>query len=252
MGFIPIHDTNPLRNITRPYVAWTLIAANVVIFLASGGYGGGPGEVPVLAFGLIPAVFNNLAPTPVAVAVPDALTLITYSFLHGDVWHLAGNMVFLWVLADNVEDALGHIRYLAFYLICAMVAGYAYVLTEPTSHSPVIGASGAVAGNIAAYLMLHPRAKMWVLVFARIPIRLSALYVLGIWVAFQLFALIGGGGEEIAWWSHVGGLVAGAVLIVFLRKRGVTLFDRGAPRTAPAAGPPSPPLPPAPDGGPWR
>src|SRR5690606_15278865 len=97
--------------------------------------------------------------------------------------------------------------------------------------SPVIGASGAVAGNIAAYLMLHPRAKMWVLLFVRIPIRLSAVYVLGFWVAFQVFSIVGGGDESIAWWSHIGGLVAGAVLVVFMRRRGVTLFDRPGPAT---------------------
>jgi membrane associated rhomboid family serine protease len=240
MAFIPIHDTNPLRNITRPYVAWTLIAANVVVFFATGGLAGEPAQEPVLAFGLIPAVFNGAMPAPpFAVGVPDALTLVTYAFLHGDLWHLAGNMIFLWVLADNVEDALGHVRYLAFYVLCAVAAGYAFVLTDPTSPSPVIGASGAVAGNIAAYLMLHPRAKMWVLLFVRIPVRLSAVYVLGFWVALQLFSLVAGGDEAIAWWSHIGGLLAGAVLVVFMRRRGVALFDRPAAPTTTAAASPS-------------
>ena len=113
------------------------------------------------------------------------VTLVTYAFLHGDFWHLAGNMIFLWVLADNVEDALGHGRFLIFYLLCAIAGGYAYVLTDPASAAPVIGASGAIAGCISAYLLLHPKAKMWVLVFARIPIRLSALYVLGFWIVVQ-------------------------------------------------------------------
>lgn len=267
MAFIPIHDTNPLRNIRRPYAAWGLLIANVLVYflVERGGFVGEPSHASVAVFGLIPAVFNGYVDPPTM--VPDALTLVTYSFLHGDVWHLAGNMIFLWVLADNVEDALGPVRYVVFYLACAGAGGYAYVLTEPTSGVPVIGASGAVAGNIAAYLILHPRAKMWVLAFARIPLRLSAVYVLGFWVAFQLIAAITGGKDGIAWWAHVGGLVAGATLIVLMRKPGVVLFDRRAPDAVAAPAPslvdnPGPPLAPEHDDaplpndprsrGPWR
>jgi membrane associated rhomboid family serine protease len=228
MAFIPIHDTNPLRNIKRPWVAWSLIAANVIVYFAveAGSFAGLPSDASVAAFGLIPEALNGYADSPAA--VPDALTLVTYAFLHGDFWHLAGNMIFLWVLADNVEDALGHARYLAFYVVCAIVAGYAYVWVDPASPSPVIGASGAVAGNVSAYLLLHPRAKMWVLVFARIPLRLSAVYVLGFWVVFQVITALTGGDDGVAWWSHVGGLIAGAILVVAMRRPGVKLFDRPA------------------------
>ena len=137
-------------------------------------------------------------------------------------------MIFLWVLADNVEDALGHTRFLIFYLLCAIAGGYVYVLSDPASTAPVIGASGAIAGCISAYLLLHPRAKMWVLVFARIPIRLSALYVLGFWIVAQAASVFGGGDSQVAWWSHIGGLLAGAALVVVLKQPGVRLFDRGA------------------------
>jgi membrane associated rhomboid family serine protease len=150
---------------------------------------GEPAQASAISFGLIPAAFNGQAERPVEIAaVPDLLTLVTYAFLHADLMHLLGNMIFLWVFADNVEDALGHLRYLVFYMLCAIAAGYAFVLSDPTSHAPVIGASGAVGGNIAAYLLLHPRAKVWILLFLRIPLRLSAMYVLGFWVIFQFVA----------------------------------------------------------------
>jgi len=229
VAFIPIHDANPLGHIRHPYVAWGIIAVNVVVYFVVV-VAGEPSMASAVSFGLIPAVFNGLVERPVELAaVPDALTLVTYAFLHGDFWHLLGNMIFLWVFADNVEDALGHFRYFIFYMLCAIAAGYAFVLSDPTSQSPVIGASGAVGGNIGAYLLLHPRAKIWILLFLRIPIRLSAVYVLGFWVAFQLFsAFTGNGDDEIAWWAHIGGLVAGAVLVIFMRRRGVPLFA-GAP-----------------------
>jgi membrane associated rhomboid family serine protease len=208
-------------------VAWGIIAANFVVYF-SVAVGGEGAQASVYTFGLIPAVFNGLAERPLEIAaIPDALTLVTYAFLHADLMHLLGNMIFLWVFADNVEDALGHLRYFVFYILCAIAAGYAFVLSDPASEAPVIGASGAVGGNIAAYLLLHPRAKVWILLLLRIPLRLSAVYVLGFWILFQFVAALGTDGEDgIAWWAHIGGLVAGAVLVVFMRRRGVPLFDR--------------------------
>jgi membrane associated rhomboid family serine protease len=226
LAFIPLHDANPWRHIRRPWVAWGIIAANFVIYFAVA-VGGEAAQASVFSFGLIPAAFNGFAERPLELtAVPDTLTLVTYAFLHADLMHLLGNMLFLWVFADNVEDALGHVRYFIFYVLCAVAAGYAFVLSDPSSEAPVIGASGAVGGNIAAYLLLHPRAKVWVLLLLRIPLRLSAVYVLGFWILFQFVAAIGGGEDGIAWWAHIGGLVAGAVLVVFMRRRGVPLFDR--------------------------
>jgi len=185
-------------------------------------------EVPVESaymWGLIPAVFNGTAWRPEELAVvPDWATLFTYAFVHFDLWHLVGNMLFLWVFADNVEDALGHVRYFIFYLLCAAAAGYVFVLSAPLSEGPLIGASGAVGGNIGAYLLLHPRAKVWVLVF--IPLHLRAAWVLSAWIIFQFVVAFWGGqgDEQIAWWAHIGGVLAGAVLVVFMRQRGVPLF----------------------------
>ncbi len=185
MSIFPIYDGRPLRHIRRPYASWALIGLNVLIYLVlEGGGFGSVNEASVLSFGLIPAVFNGYLtlPPPFAV-VPDWATILTYSFLHGDFWHLLGNMVFLWVFADNVEDAFGHARFVLFYALCAIGAGYAFVLSDPASQSPVIGASGAIAGVVAAYLILHPRQKIWVLALGRIPLRLGAFWVLGFWVA---------------------------------------------------------------------
>jgi membrane associated rhomboid family serine protease len=263
VAFIPIYDGTPLRNIRRPWVAWGLIVVNVVVFflVESGGFGSA-NEASVYTFGLIPAVVSGAELSPSF--VPTPLTLITYSFLHGDFWHLLGNMVFLWVLADNIEDALGHVRYLLFYLLCAAGAGYAYVLSAPDSAGPLIGASGAIAGTISAYLILHPRARIWVLVLARIPLRLTAFYVLGFWVVFQLLAVFFGGESNIAWWSHLGGIACGAVLVVLLRKPGTPLFGRGpasevtvlpAPGAAPVDDAAAPPLRSPPQSGsrgPWE
>jgi membrane associated rhomboid family serine protease len=225
MAFIPIYDTNPLKNIKRPWVAWGLIVVNILVyFLVESGTAGQASDASVTAFGLFPAVFSGVDVS--RSALPDVATLITYAFLHADFWHLAGNMIFLWVLADNVEDALGHVRFLVFYLLCAAGAGYAFVLSNPAMTGPVIGASGAIAGTISAYLILHPRAKMWVLAFGRIPLRLSAVYVLSFWIVFQVFAaLFASHQDNVAWWSHVGGLICGAVLVLVMRRKNTPLFD---------------------------
>jgi membrane associated rhomboid family serine protease len=260
MVFIPLHDGHPLIYIRRPYVAWGLILANLLIFffLQDGGFEDAD-QASSVAFGLIPAVFNGAVELPdefrvffsactplisvgeravyamrdcAALELPESATLITYAFLHGDFWHLAGNMLFLWVFADNVEDSLGHWRFLLFYCLCAIGAGYVYVLSDPASESPVIGASGAVAGIVAAYFMLHPFAKIWVLVFGRIPLRLNALWVLGFWILFQFYEIIVSSGEDqVAWWSHIGGLAAGAILVLLFKRRGVKLFTRREPVT---------------------
>ncbi len=226
MAFIPLSDSNPLRNIRRPWVAWGLMAANIIAYFLVGN-GNFVDEAPIgpaIAYGVIPVVFNGNALRPEdLMLVPEWATLITYTFLHGNIWHLVGNMLFLWVFADNVEDALGHFRYLLFYLLCGAAAGYAFVLSDPASQSPVIGASGAVGGNIGAYLLLHPRAKVWMLIV--VPVYLRAMWVLGAWIVFQFFYALGGGGDDtVAWWAHIGGVLAGALLVVFMRQRGVPLL----------------------------
>ncbi|KAG1651737.1 Rhomboid protein 1, mitochondrial [Nymphon striatum] len=147
-------------------------------------------------------------------------------FLHSDFMHLAGNMLFLWVFGDNVEDALGHIKFLIFYLLCAVIGGLAHGVLDFESTAPLIGASGAVAGIIGAYLMLHPRVWVWVLALGRIPLRLPAGLLLIFWIGLQIFMVVVMSEDSVSWAAHIGGFFCGILLVLFMRRRGVLLFDR--------------------------
>ena len=211
----------------------TIIAINFVIFVAFNLLAVGEaegGNFAILAFGHIPSVSNDLRSLPeVYQIVPDSLyvlTTLTSAFLHADIWHLGGNMLFIWVFGDNVEDALGHIKYTIFYLTCAFAAAWFHAFVFPDSDAPLIGASGAAAGIVAAYLMLHPKMKVWVLFLSKIPLRLSALWLLGGWVVFQLIMFLVDAEEKISWAAHVGGIIAGVALVGILKRRDVPLFDR--------------------------
>lgn len=227
--FIPLHDGNPLRHVDRPYVTWTLIALTSLFhFAVSSDLVLGSEQAAAVSLGIVPSVVGGDKVLPAGLeTVPPTGTLVTYAFLHGDVMHLLGNMLFLWVFGDNVEDAVGHVKFLAFYLLSAAAGGFLHLVMHPGSDVPLIGASGAVAGIIAAYLMLHPHVRLWVLALGRIPLRLKALWVLGFWVAFQLFNVLVDPDGQVSWWAHIGGLIGGAVLILVLRRPGVPLFDRG-------------------------
>ena len=236
--FVPIHDDNKLQSIPFQYVTLGLILTNVVVFfftttgisdLAAASFAVVPGElIPELTgIGQVSTERFDFIP------IPEYMTLVSYQFLHGDLLHLAGNMLFLWVFGDNVEDALGHVPFLIFYLVCGIAAAALHAVMLPQSGVPLIGASGAVAGCVAAYIMLHPRVSLWVLVMRVIPIQIKAFWALGAWVAMQFVLAFASSispefGSNTAWWAHVGGLVAGALLVVFMRRRGVPLFDRPA------------------------
>ncbi len=227
--FIPLHDTNNLKHIRLQWVTLTLIGLNVLIWLITemAGLQSEFVTAAVLGLGFIPSVVNDIAELPPSlVLVPENATYITYSFLHGGLLHLGSNMLFLWVFGDNVEDAMGHIRFLVFYFACAAAGAFAHALLLPASESPLIGASGAVAGVVAAYLMLHPKVRVWVLVLGRIPLPLPAFIPLLFWVLFQFFMVVTDVGGEVSWAAHVGGIVAGAVLVLVFRRSGVPLFDR--------------------------
>ena len=230
MAFIPLSDDNPLRAIRFQWVTLALIVANVVVFVWQNT---GTGPMAAASFGMVPSelfhvhLFGGSARGPYdAINVPEGYTLLTYMFLHGDIIHLASNMIFLWVFGDNVEDAMGHLKFLVFYIICGVAAGLAHAWMMPDSKLPLIGASGAVAGVIAAYLILHPRVLVWVLAFRIIPLRISAAWVLGFWVVTQFVMVLINQADQVAWWAHIGGMVTGAILIVFMRRPGVPLFDR--------------------------
>jgi membrane associated rhomboid family serine protease len=230
--FIPLHDTNPLKRIRYQYVTVALIALNVAIYVIFvSGWVVPPNEEEVASFAVIPAKLlaggaGGEMIFATGVDMPERFTLITYMFLHGSWIHLLGNMLFLWVFGDNIEDAMGHWRFIMFYLMCGIFAALLHSWMNPGSEIPLVGASGAVAGVIAAYLILHPKVKVWVLALWRIPIRITAAWALGAWIAWQFASLLFEGEENVAWWAHIGGLLAGATLILFMRRRGVILFDR--------------------------
>jgi membrane associated rhomboid family serine protease len=225
--FIPLHDANSLKHIQAQYVTIGLIIANVVVFAITALGTEDFTNAAVIELGYIPSTIYDYAERPPSLTlVPDYATFITYAFLHSGIFHLGGNMLFLWVFGDNVEDALGHFRFLVFYLLCAAAGAFVHGMTIQDSQAPLIGASGAIAGVVAAYLILHPRVKIWVLAFARIPLRLPAYIVLALWIGFQFVMYLAGGEEQISWGAHVGGIIAGGVLVFILRRRDQPVLDR--------------------------
>lgn len=225
--FVPLYDETALRHIPRPYGVYALLAANVAVFLLTRLDAAGLTERFDLSFGVIPAViFGEARLSPEFVVVPTFATPFTSLFLHGDVWHLLGNMLFLWVFGDNVEDAMGHVRFVVFYVLCGVVAALAHAVAFPDSRSALIGASGAVSGVLVAYLMLHPHVRVFGLAFKWVPLTIKALYALVAWIVLQFASALLGGDPAVGWWAHVGGVLAGAALILVFKKPEVLLFDR--------------------------
>ncbi len=236
--FVPIRDENRLRSIPFQYVTLGLIAINAAVFLGL--------QLPDLLqsdvcgqmtlaklFGVVPielsgtqTTIEGCAPSG-ALSIPEPLTLITYQFLHGDILHLIGNMLFLWVFGDNVEDALGHVKYLIFYLACGIAGALAHVMMTGEPSAPLIGASAAIAGVVGAYLVLHPNVSVWVLVMRFFPLKIRALWVLGAWVLMNIAFAVFGIDPLVAWWAHVGGIIAGVLLVLIMRRPGVPLFGKG-------------------------
>jgi membrane associated rhomboid family serine protease len=230
--FVPLWDLNPLENVRFQWVTLGLVLTNTLVFLLfQVGILASPSTETLVSFAVIPAEligqgYLGEAAASQTIAVPERLTLLTYMFLHGNILHLVGNMLFLWVFGDNVEDAMGHVRFLLFYLLCGIFAGLAHAFMRANSDVPMIGASGAVAGVIAAYLMLHPNVRVWILALFRIPLRVSAGFALLVWIGLQIISVVFDQGGGTAWWAHIGGLIAGAVLVLFMRRPGIPLFDR--------------------------
>ena len=228
--FIPLNDTNALKHIRLQYVTLAIIAINCLIWLIMGTPAIFDAETVRAAnysYGFIPAVVNGYEILPAELdRMPETFSYVTYSFFHGDFMHLAGNMLFIWVFGDNVEDAMGHLRYLVFFCACAAAGAIAHSMMDPRSTAPLIGASGAAAGIVGAYILLHPRVKVWILALGRIPLRIPAVFVLGAWILFQFYSLIADGDSKVSWAAHVGGILAGMLLILFMRRPGVALFDR--------------------------
>lgn len=215
--FLPLHDGVPLRNMKTPVAARSLIAVCIAVYLLSL-YEPLGADAMVAGFGLIPSVLFGTESLPDGYPfVPAVLTLVTSMFLHVSLVHLIGNMLFLWVFGDNVEDAMGHVRFLAFFLLCGSVASLTHALVQPGSDRPLIGASGGVAGVVAAYLILYPRVRIWGLFLQGIPLRLPAYWAIGFWFALQFASAFFGSDDGVAWYAHLGGFITGAILIPFMR-----------------------------------
>lgn len=218
---IPLKDDNPTR--TTPFVDYALIAACVLVFLWQVSLGERI-EAAIYAYGLIPdQLLGDARLPPELRVVPAWMTVFTSMFLHGGWMHLIGNMLYLWIFADNVEDRLGHGRFVVFYLLCGIAAALAQALPDPQSQIPMIGASGAISGVLGAYLLLYPRARVLVLIplgpLSQL-VRLPALLVLGLWFGLQLLSeMFAPPGAGVAFRAHIGGFVAGLLLLPVFRLR---------------------------------
>ena len=225
---IPLHDDNPTK--ITPVVTIALIVICIVIFFYQFSLGFEGGRLFVAQFGAIPAVLFGHASLPRdVVAIPASFSLITSMFLHGGFLHLAGNMLYLWIFGNNIEDVMGHRRFILFYIVCGIVAAMAHALTDPGSGIPMIGASGAISGVLGAYLLLFPHARVLTLVPIWIFIRLiylPAVFFLGFWFLMQILSSsISSAGGGVAWFAHIGGFVAGMVLIGVFKHKDVRFFN---------------------------
>jgi membrane associated rhomboid family serine protease len=213
---IPLRDENPLSS--TPAVTYALLAACLLVFLWQVSLGAPDFNRAIFSLGVIPAVLFGHAQLPPELAmVPPVATVVTSMFLHGGWMHLAGNMLYLWIFGDNVEDRMGHLRFLVFYLVCGVAAVFAQALPAPEARIPMVGASGAISGVLGAYLLMFPHARVLVLVpigFILKVVRLPAVWVLGLWFVIQLVSSLLAPPDEggVAFRAHLGGFVAGLVL----------------------------------------
>lgn len=232
MFFLPLFDDNKSSRLAVVTIGLIAICAVVFIDQISGNQR--EQNLYIFTYGAIPSVItgHNSLP-PEMVSIPSWMTLITSTFLHGGWWHILGNMLFLWIYGDNVEDNMGRVKFLIFYLICGAAASLTHVMIGPESPVPLVGASGAIAGVMAAYLLMFPRARIRVLMVILIFIRFTyfpAFAVIGIWAVMQVgfvpLSLASDSGGGTAYFAHIGGFIAGLILTPLFKKRHVKLLPR--------------------------
>jgi membrane associated rhomboid family serine protease len=226
----PIRDDNP--QVSAPVTTWTLIACNLFMWGAVQGFGlsGEVLEASVCSLGLIPGELLGTLEAGAGsgeqlcrIGAPNWLTPLTSMFLHGSWFHLLANLWFLWIFGNNVEDSMGHVRFVVFYLLCGLAAAGLQVAADPSSAIPMVGASGAIGGVMGAYVLLYPRVHVYVLIilgFYVTTVAVPAMMMLGYWFLLQLvggFGSLAAEGGGVAFWAHVGGFVAGAVLVRLFR-----------------------------------
>jgi len=229
MFFIPLFDDNPSWR--TPWVTWAVMALCVLVFLWQQSLTPMAERMAFFQYGFVPANASGAAPLPPALAVlPAWATMVTAMFLHGGWMHLGGNMLYLWIFGDNVEDSMGSVRFACFYLLCGIAAALAQFMIDPSSTVPMVGASGGIAGILGAYLILHPRAMvrsfLLIIIFVRF-INLPAWIVLGVWIGGQFIAVPGalsGTDGGVAYFAHIGGFIAGMALVPFFKRSDVPLF----------------------------
>jgi membrane associated rhomboid family serine protease len=217
---IPIRDTN--RSEKYPVINNSIIAITVLAFIIELVQGQKLKEF-IYLYGLVPARYADPHSAAYFTMSQQILPFFSSLFLHGGVLHLVGNMWFLYIFGDNVEGRLGHLRYLVFYLLCGLAAGASHLALNWHSNAPTIGASGAIAGVMGAYLILYPRAKILTLLpllFFFTFIEVPAFIFLGIWFLFQFLSAAGNAGQPggVAWWAHIGGFLFGIVFVKLLEK----------------------------------
>ena len=215
---IPLKDDNPKS--TFPFVTIFIITANILVYIYQLTLGSKTVESFILSAGAIPYEITHFVDTAPVDLIRPPLTLFSAMFIHGGLLHVAGNMLYLWIFGDNIEDRLGHVRFAVFYVLTGLIASIAHVITVPDSTIPMIGASGAVAGILGAYFLLYPRAHVLTLIFFFFfvdIVRIPALIFLGLWFVFQILSSGAGGG--IAWYAHIGGFVGGVLLVKLFEKR---------------------------------
>lgn len=211
---IPYKDDNPTTTV--PFVTISFIALNIFVFIVQIMSDSGRSDI-AYSYGAIPrSLFSGDPVQP----IHPYLTIFSSMFMHGGLFHIAGNMLYLWIFGNNIEDSIGHLKFIAFYLFCGVVAAMSHALLNPSSNTPMIGASGAISGVLGAYLLLFPHARVHTLLFFGFffqVVRIPALIVIGFWAIIQIVnglvsqSIAGQGG--VAWFAHVGGFVAGLVTI---------------------------------------
>ena len=223
---LPLSDDNPTER--TPVVTVAFIVACSLVFLYQSSLSPATGETFVYRFGASPSiVFGQAALPPEIVAIPSYATILTSMFLHGSWMHLIGNMLYLWVFGNNIEDVMGHGRFIVFYVGCGILAALSHALTDPTSTVPMVGASGAISGVLGAYLLLFPHARVLLLAPVVGTTYVPAGLVLGFWFVMQVLsggANLGSQGGGVAFFAHIGGFVVGMLLIGFFKRPEVRFF----------------------------
>jgi len=231
MFFFPLFDNNPTMR--RPFISWLILIACISVFMWQQSLSSRMEQIAVLQYGFIPANAFGIAMLPDGFSVlPGWATAFSSMFLHGGWMHIGGNMLYLWIFGDNVEDSMGRVKFILFYALCGVAAALAQGLIDPSSKIPMIGASGGIAGILGAYLVLHPKAAIRTIVIIFVFIRfinMPAWVVLGVWIGLQFVAVpnaLSEDGGGVAYLAHIGGFAAGMILIPFFKRRDVALFGR--------------------------